>query len=217
MEAFIIGFLLVIFGFLIATAGYVLFRIALPIMGFITGFGIGFSAIQAFFGANVWSFVVATMTALILGLVVGALAYAYFTIGVVLVAASLLSGAFAFLGQAIGLREEGFIVFLLALAGAVVGTITVLRYGLQHNFIIVLTSLYGVGLMFVGLFMIVGGVSVYDLNQTGIVQSISDVVKSSWVWILAWIGGSIIAMQSQIVMIAKAVFGEQYVIKETSK
>ena len=89
--------------------------------------------VQAVTGANAFSFVAAFLTALITGLVVAALSYAYYTLGVLVIVASLLAGAFAYFGQAIGLREDGFIVGLLAITGGIIGVITVLRYGLQHD------------------------------------------------------------------------------------
>lgn len=217
MESFIIGLLLIITGFTIATSGYPMFRIMLPIMGFIAGFGLGFSMVQAVTGANAFAFIAALLTALMTGLIFAALSYFYYVLGILLVAASLFSGVFAYLGQVVGLRQDGFVVGLLALTGGVIGVITVLKYGLQHDFIVVLTSMFGVGTLFVGAFLIFGDFTLADLHKDGITQSISKVVSSSWVWIIAWLAGTIIAVQSQIILIARAVFGEQFVIEATKK
>ena len=217
MEVFFVGVLLVVVGLMVATSGYPLFRVMLPLMGFFAGFGLGFSMVQAVTGANAFSFVAAFLTALITGLVVAALSYAYYTLGVLVIVASLLAGAFAYFGQAIGLREDGFIVGLLAITGGIIGVITVLRYGLQHDFIVAMTSMFGIGLVFVGTFLLFGDFTLNDLHKDGIMQSISNVVTSSWIWLVAWIGGTVIAMQAQVIMIARAVFGDQYVIEATKK
>jgi len=194
MEVFFVGVLLVVVGLMVATSGYPLFRVMLPLMGFFAGFGLGFSMVQAVTGANAFSFVAAFLTALITGLVVAALSYAYYTLGVLVIVASLLAGAFAYFGQAIGLREDGFIMGLLAM-----------------------TAMFGVGMIFVGAFLLFGDFTLNDLHKDGIMQSISNVVTSSWIWLVAWIGGTVIAMQAQVIMIARAVFGDQYVIEATKK
>lgn len=217
MEVLFVGVLLVAFGLLVATSGYPLFRLMLPLMGFFAGFGLGFSMIQAVAGANAFSFIAAFLTALITGLVVAALSYAYYTLGILLVAASLLAGAFAYLGQAVGLTQDGLVVGLLSVTGGIIGIITVLRYGLQHDFIVVLTSMFGVGMVFVGAFLMLGDFTMADLHRDGVTQSIAAVVSSSWVWLIAWIGGTVVASQVQLTMIARAVFGDQFIIEESKK
>lgn len=217
MEVFLVGVLLVATGLLVATAGYPLFRLMLPIMGFFAGFSIGFSVIQAAVGANAFSFVAAFLTALVMGMVFAVLSYTYYTLGVLLVAASFMAGVFAYFGQAIGLREDGFIIGLLAIAGGVIGVITVLRYGLQHDFIVVLTAMFGIGMIFAGAFLMFGDLTLSELHRDGVAQSIAGVVSSSWIWLIAWIGGTVLAAQTQIIMIARAIFGDQFVIEATKK
>ena len=80
-----------------------------------------------------------------------------------------------------------------------------------------MTSMFGIGLVFVGTFLLFGDFTLNDLHKDGIMQSISNVVTSSWIWLVAWIGGTVIAMQAQVIMIARAVFGDQYVIEATKK
>jgi len=217
MDVFLVGTLLILIGLVIAFAGYPLFRILLPVMGFFAGFGLGFSMIQAVAGSNVLSFAVALLTAIVTGIVIAALSYAYYTVGILLVAASLMAGVFAYLGQAVGLRENGFVVGLLSITGAIIGIMTVLKYGLHHDFIVVISSMFGVGMIFVGVFLMFGDYNLADLSRNGISQSIGSLVTSSWLWLIAWIGGVVIALQAQMIMIARAVFGDQFVIEETKK
>lgn len=216
MGVFLIGILLIVGGLLIASAGYPLFRIMLPLMGFFAGFGLGYSMIQATTGSGVFSFLAAVLTALVLGLVLAVLSYMYYALGVLLITASFMAGIFAYFGQVIGLRNEGFIVGLLSLTGSIVGVMVFLRYRIQHAFIVVLTSMFGVGLIFAGAFLMVGNLSLNDIYANGLARSISTVVSSSWIWLIAWIGGTVLAAQSQFIMVARAVFGDQFAL-ETSK
>lgn len=216
MEVILVSIILIILGLTIAISGYSLFRIMLPVMGFIAGFSLGFTMIQALAGSNAFSFVAALLTAFLFGIVMAGLSYVYYTLGVMLIMSSLTAGLFAYLGEAVGLRENGFVVGLLGITGAVVGIITVLRYKLQHDLIVALTAMFGVGMILVGAFLIVGDFTLGDLHNDGIARSITSVVSSSWIWIIVWLAGTVIAMQTQIIMIAKAIFGDQFVL-ETSK
>lgn len=217
METIIVGILLLAVGLASAFAGYALFRIILPFLGFFAGFSIGFAAVQGLFGANVWSFVAALLTALLIGGLLALLSYFYYTVGVMILAGSLLAGAFAYLGQAVGLSEDGFVLSLLTLTGAIIGGILVLKYGLQHGFIVYLTAMFGVGLLLIGTFLLAGGLTLGDLHEIGLVNAIRDTVSSSWLWLIVWVGGTVFAASLQAALIARAIFGDQYVIEETRK
>jgi hypothetical protein len=218
MNTFLLAMLFVITGLASATLGYALFRLLLPLMGFIVGMGVGFSGIQAIFGTNVWSFFAATITALIIGLIFGVVAYLYYTLGVIVLFASIVSGIFAFLGQAVGLREEGFIVFLLGLSGAIIGGIVVLRYRLQNTLIIFATALFGVSLILSGILLVSGGISITQLHENGILQTIEQTVETSWIWIFALAGATIFAAAFQRSLIERAIGDySRFVYVEESK
>lgn len=217
METLLVGAFLVIFGLISAFAGYGLFRILLPLMGFFAGFSVGFSGVQSLFGANVWSFVASLFTALVVGLLFAALSYFYYTIGVMIVAGAMFAGALAFLGQAIGLSEDGFVMFLLALTGVIIGGILVVRYGLQHLFIVYLTAMFGIGLLLVSAYLLIGDLTVSELHETGILQTIDDTVSKSWLWLFVWLSGTVLAAAVQMAMISQAMFGDRFILEEKNK
>jgi hypothetical protein len=197
METLLVAALLIIVGIVATLNGYQMFRILLPIMGFLVGYGIGFSGLQAFLGAGVASTTVAILTGVLMGLLLTAISYFYFTLAVVVFGASLVASIFTFLGQAIGLRENGFIVLMLGIAGAIIGAGIVLRHGLQNSLVMYVSAGLGTGLILIGVLLGVGDLSMAELNRTGILTTIGSTVDQSFVWLLVWVGGTIIGANSQ--------------------
>jgi hypothetical protein len=217
METLVVSIMLLITGFAAAFGGYLLFRLMLPVMGFVVGFGIGFAGIQSVFGSNVWSYTAALATALVLGLMFALASHFYYTFGVMVVVGSIVSAAFAFFGQAIGLSQEGFIVFLLSLTGAIVGGVFVLRTGLQHSVVVGGSAMFGVAAMLTGFYLLFGDLTMVDLHNDGILKTISDTVVSSWLWLFAFIGGAVVAVSVQNSVIEKAILNSPYIFEEPKK
>lgn len=87
-----------------------------------------------------------------------------------------------------------------------------LRYGLQHDLIVAMTAMFGVGMIFAA-FLLFGDFTLNDLHKDGIMQSISNVVTSSWIWLVAWDRRTVDRNASTgDLRMARAVFGDQYVI-----
>src|SRR6478735_4528616 len=112
----ILSVLLIAIGLVVALLGVKLFRLLLPIMGLVTGFMAGFIGMQAVFGTGVVATSVAILVAIILGVLLALLSFAFFDIAVIIYIAMLGAAVFTYVGVAVGLNEEGFLVFLLALA-----------------------------------------------------------------------------------------------------
>lgn len=208
METIIVALLLVAVGVVSSLFGYVLFRLVLPFVGFITGLVIGFSGVQAVFGSNVWSYLAAAVTALIVGVLFALLAHLYYTIGVMVIAGSLFAGIFAFFGTVIGLSEEGFIVFLLSLTGAIIGGLAVLRYGLQHSLVVTITSLFGVAAILLSGFLLFTDVSVTQLHEQGILATMAATIGTSWIWLFVLVGGTVFATALQRYLLMQAMLQE---------
>lgn len=217
METLILSVALLIVGVVSVLFGYVLFRLLLPVMGFFVGFGVGFSGVQAVFGSNVWSYTAAIITALIFGLLFAALAYFYYTFGVMVVVGAIVAGWFAFFGQAIGLSEQGFIVFLLSVTGAIIGGIAVLRYGIQHSLIVTVSAMFGVGAVLLSLFLLFGDVTVAQLHQDGILPTMGRSIANSWLWVFVFVGGAVLGSALQRALIVHSLIGDQYILDVDEK
>lgn len=200
----ILSILLIAIGLLVALLGVRLFRVLLPIMGLVTGAMAGFIGTQAVFGTGVAATTVALLVAVILGLLLAILSFAFFEVAVIVYIAMLGAAALTYLGVAVGLNEEGFLVFLLAVAGAVLAGAAAVYGRLSLAIIMAFTSFTGVAYVLAGSFLLVGGLTIDEINAYGVGGSVISIVDQSFLWFFVWLGGSLLAWQIQ----ARALFDE---------
>lgn len=213
----ITAILLIVIGALAASLGTGLFKLLLPLLGLITGFFVGFVGFQGVFGTGAVSTAMAIVIALAVGIVMAILSFLFFEIAVVIFAIAAGAMVFSYIGLALGLSQDGFLVFLLGLAGAILAGVYASRYNIGTQLVVTLTSLLGVGYILVGLFLIIGEVSLNDLTETGIVSTLLDVVDQSFLWFFVWVGGALVAMQLQYRILLAAVLPSAFILKESSQ
>lgn len=200
----IVGVLLIALGLIVALLGVKLFRLLLPVIGLVAGAMAGFIGMQAVFGTGVVGTTLALVVALITGLLLAILSFAFFDLAVIVCLAMLGAGIFAYLGISLGLQQEGVLVFLLSLTGAIIAGSWASRSGVSLSIVMALTSFIGVAYVLVGSFLVVGKLDFDDLNNNGVASSIVRVVDQSFIWLLVWLGGSLLAWQVQ----SRALFDE---------
>lgn len=193
----IIAAIIIAIGLVSALLGLKVFRLVLPFLGLLGGFAVGFAGVQAVFGTGAISTTLAVIFALFTGVLLAVLSYAFFELAVVILAAITGASVLSFLGIALGLQENGFVVFLLGLTGAILGFLIASQYSVGVPLVITVTSLYGVAAILVGFMLVVGNVSLDDLQNNGIVPTIVSVVDQSLLWLFVWLGGSLIATRIQ--------------------
>lgn len=189
--------LLIAVGLVSSLLGLKLFRLLLPIIGLVTGFMVGFTGVQGIFGTGVLSTTMAILVAMVIGLLLAILSYAFFGISVVVFSAIVGASALSFLGVALGLRDDGFIVFLLSVTGAILGAIAAVRYSVGFKLVVAVTSLLGAAMVLIGFMLVAGQVTVDELSNNGISATIVDIVDQSFIWFIVWLGGAIFTMQIQ--------------------
>ncbi len=189
--------LLVAIGVVVSLLGAKLFKLLLPIFGLVTGSMVGFIGFQAVFGSNAVSTALAIVVALVVGLVFAVMSYLFFDLAATFIIIALGAVAFSYLGVALGLNEQGFVVFLLGLAGAILAGIYATSTAMSIRLVVTVTSLLGVAYILTGLMLVVGDVTLADLHEAGIVRTLLSVVDQSFLWFLVWVGGSLVAAQAQ--------------------
>jgi len=189
--------LLTIVGLLTSVLGLKLFRLILPLVGLVSGFMVGFGGFQGVFGKGVISSTVAILVALMIGLIFAVLAFALLDVAVKVFAIVVGASAFAYLGIVIGLDKNGFLVFMLSVAGAILSAIAINAQVMSLRLVVTVTSLIGVAYMLFGFMLVVGKVSLADLNDAGVIPTLLRVVDQSFLWLFIWLGGSVVAMQLQ--------------------
>jgi hypothetical protein len=141
------GLIGLLFGTVLAFAGYRLFIFLLPVWGFFFGLALGAQTIQALFGDAFLATVTSWVVGFIVALIFAVLAYLFYLFAVAIIAGSLGYAVAVGLLTAIGL-QMGFIVWLIGIIAAVALVIVTLVFNLQKWVIIIATAVLGSATVF---------------------------------------------------------------------
>jgi hypothetical protein len=201
---------LILLGGISALLGVKLFRLLLPLIGLVTGVIVGFGGVQAVFGTGVISTTIAVVMAVVVGAIMALLSFMFYEIAIVILSMMLGVSFMTYLGVAIGLENAGFVLFLLGLTGAILGFLIAAGSNLSVSFIIVGTAMMGVAYVLAGILLLVGALSLDDLSNGGIIPSVVQTVDQSFLWLLVWIGGTVVAMQVQTAALVQEFMDNQF-------
>ena len=207
---FLIATGLILLGGFTALFGYKLFRLLLPLVGLVVGMMVGFGGVQGVFGSGVVSLTIAILMAIIVGVIMALLSFAFYDLAIVVLMAVLGATAFSYLGIAIGLEDNGFILFLLGVAGAVLGIMLSAGTYLSASVVFAATAFLGVALVMGGVLIFSGDINLDQLNDPGIIRSVVATVDQSFLWLFVWLAGSIAAMYAQIGMAEKEIMTDAF-------
>jgi len=140
------GLIGIIFGLVLAFAGYRFFLILLPIWGFFFGLAFGAQTVQALFGQAFLATVTSWVVGFIVALVFAVLSYLFYFIAVALIAGALGYAVTVGLVTAIGV-PMGWLLWIIGVLVGIVVAIVTLRFNLQKWVIIIATSVLGAGVM----------------------------------------------------------------------
>lgn len=209
---------LITIGVIASLMGAKLFKLLLPILGLVTGFLVGFLGFQQLFGTTALNPAgLSLVVALVIGLVLAVLSYVFFDLAVIFYAIAAGATAGTYLGVVLGLNKEGFIVLLLAIAGAILAGSYALTHNLGLPLVIAITSILGVAYILVGLFLITGSVKVEDVTENGVVDTLIKVVDQTFIWLLVWIGGSLLGIRLQSYLHIKGYGSDSFEFVEAKK
>ena len=215
MEIFLAICLLVL-GLLVGLFGYKLFKVIMPVAGLIIGASIGFTGFQGVFGTGVTSTTLAVLVAVVFGLALAGLSFAFFDIALVIFMGLAMSTLATLLGLALGLSASSFVLGMLSLSGFIIG----LMIGgsskhLTKSFVTLVTAYVGTGLMLGGVFLLTTGVSLTEMYENGVIATASQYAEQSFWWILVWIASFVIMRQIQIKMILLDIFPKDFEYHES--
>jgi hypothetical protein len=138
------GLIGILFGLVLAFAGYKFFLILLPIFGFFFGLALGAQAVQALFGQAFLATVTSWVVGFVVGLAFAVLSYLFYLFAVALIGGALGYAVVVGLLTAIGL-PMGFLVWIIGIVAAIAMAIVTIRFNLQKWVIIIATSVLGAG------------------------------------------------------------------------
>jgi len=188
------GMIALLFGLVLAFAGYRLFLVLLPIWGFFFGFALGAQSIQALFGEAFLATITSWAVGFIVAVVFAVLAYLFYIAAVAIVSFSLGYSAAIGLLTALGLPLlGGFIAWLVAVVVGVALAFVVLRFNIQKLVIEFATAFLGAGAI-VGVFLaLFGGLPSSELVQ----NPVAVALKNSPFWMIVFIILGIVAFVVQ--------------------
>ena len=177
------GMIALLFGLVLAFAGYRLFLVLLPIWGFFFGFALGAQSIQALFGEAFLATITSWAVGFIVAVVFAVLAYLFYIAAVAIVSFSLGYSATIGLLTALGLPLlGGFIAWLIAVVVGVALAFVVLRFNVQKLVIEFGTAFLGAGAI-VGVFVILFGGPAAQVLQ----NPVKFVLDNSPFWLIVFV------------------------------
>lgn len=159
-------------------AGYRLFRLLIPIWGFIVGFNLADIVERGALHSQPLSTLTDWIIAIVVGLLFAALAYAYYYISVVVLGVSVGYVLGTTVATTLSPLATGTTVLIAGVAGAVLVAVLVIAFDLPKTLIVVLTALGGAAATVVGVMLAFGWLSLATL-QAGIAGEMAQTALSS--------------------------------------
>jgi hypothetical protein len=188
----LVAILVALIGLAALLVGYRLFRLLLPVWGFVVGFFAGAGFIASWLGEGFLEGILGIGLGVVLGIVLAFLAYALWWIGVVIAIGGLgFALGYAIL-PAIGLDTE-FLALLLGLAAGAVLALAAILLHLPRAIIVVITSLWGSAAVIGGALVLFNQVEPETLG-TG---AVAGAIGTSFFWTVVWIALAVVGMGVQ--------------------
>jgi hypothetical protein len=199
----LVGAALGAFGLFVCFAGLRVFFVALPIVGFITGFYIGAAGTRAIVNESFLGNVTAVIIGLVAGVTLAILAYMLWYIGALLSAGS--TGALIGSGVMNGLGvDSGWTVAIVAIACGVLLFLIAFKLALPIWVVIVNTAFLGAAGAIGGAMLVVNRIDRADLGYGVAWAAIED----SWFWLIAWAIVAVIGLAVQAQAVASITLPE---------
>lgn len=184
------GLLGLAFGSLLCFRGYALMRLVLALFGGLAGFSLGASVVANLTGSQPLDDVWGWLGALLGAVVLGALAYAFWAISVVLGMASI--GFFVAMSVMAAFDvDSSWLTVLVGIAGGVLFGFLAVIGNLPAMILVVLTALSGAGVMINSAMLLLGRIRWEDLTRESPAPSLS------WWWLAAYLVLAVIGVVVQ--------------------
>ncbi len=190
MEHVWVGVIAIIIGLLLCFRGFVALRALITVWGAFVGFALGATLAASFTGGSTLHTWLAWLVAVAVGVVVAALAYSFYAVGVIVTAGSGGYALLAWIGTSLGLHSA--LVTILGVIGAVVLAIIALVTNLPRLLLSVASALAGAGTATVGAMLVARAVTFDDLAPQ------ATTLHVAWWWELAYLVLFIFGLVAQL-------------------
>jgi hypothetical protein len=203
MDDFLLGLFALVLGLGVAFLGLRLFFVMLPIWGFIAGFFIGAEGFTIIFGDGFLSTITGWVIGLFVGIIFAFLAYLFWYVGAIIAAGSVGATLGSGLMAAFNVDTD-WVVFLVALIGAVLIALVAILLWLPVYMVIVSTAFLGATAVTAGI-MLVFNQADKEAFHWG---SAFGMIEDSWFWLLLWAVIAAVGMAYQLMSVATVTLPE---------
>jgi hypothetical protein len=190
MTETVIGLLAILIGVTACLAGYVVFRMVLPILGFLVGMGLGAQLAATIFDQPYLDTPLSWILAIVVGVVVATIAFAWWYISVALTIAGLGYAIGYGVGLGLGLTVSGAVVAGIVLA--VVFAVVALVLRVPIGVVIVVTAFWGSSALIGGVLILMNRIEPRQLRNGTVDVVIAESALLLAIWIALGILGVIV-------------------------
>ena len=191
MNEAVIGILAVLIGLVACLAGYVVFRLVLPILGFLVGLGLGAQLAATLFDQPYLGSPLSWIVAIVVGVVVATIAFIWWYVSVALTIAAL--GYAIGFGAAQGLNLETNTAIVAGIVVAVVFALIALLLRVPIGVVIVVTAFWGSSALIGGVLILVNRIEPGQLRN----GTVDVVIDGSPLLLVVWLALGIVGVAVQ--------------------
>ena len=186
-----VGIIAILIGVVACFAGYRVFRIVLPILGFIVGLGVGAQLAAAFLGEPYLDSLTSWVVAIIVGVAFAAIAFIWWYVSVALTIAGL--GYAIGYGVAVGLNSGPTTSTAVGVVVAVLAAVVALLLRIPTAIVIVMSAFWGASAIVGGTLVLIGRLEVADLRN----GSVDVVIGESTIFLVGWLAVAVLGIVVQ--------------------
>jgi hypothetical protein len=191
MNDAVIGLIAILVGLLACLAGYAVFRVVLPILGFFVGLGLGAQLASSLFGEPYLGSLLSWAIAIVVGLVIATIAFVWWYVSVAVTIGGL--GYAIGYGIAAGLGAEPSLLVVAGIVVAVIFALVALLLRVPIFIVIVVTAFWGASALIGGVLILLNRIQPEQLRN----GSLDVVIQNTPLWLAVWIGLGIVGVLVQ--------------------
>jgi hypothetical protein len=186
----VIGLLAIAIGLLACFAGYRVFRIVLPILGFLVGLGLGAQVAAAVFSEPYLGSPLSWGVAIVVGLLAAAIAFVWWYVSVAIAIAGL--GYAIGYGAAVGLGVGATGALVIGIALAVVFGVGAIALRVPTGLVIVVSAFWGASALLGGALVLLGRIEPNQLQNGTVDVVVADSILMLAIWLALGIAGVVV-------------------------
>ena len=191
MNDAVIGLIAILVGLLACLAGYAVFRVVLPILGFFVGLGLGAQLAASLFNEPYLGSPLSWAIAILIGLVVATIAFVWWYVSVAVTIGGL--GYAIGYGAAVGLGADGTVLVIAGMAVAVIFALVALVLRVPIFIVILVTAFWGASALIGGVLILLNRVEPGQLRN----GTVDVVIHTSPLWLAVWVALGIVGVLVQ--------------------